>query len=695
VFASRKRAPAPEISTGERRRFEWNTEELRAYSWLSLVLHDAAAWAVTAMLVTSALAAGIDVPMVLAGGASIGIALATGLFAAGLAAGLAAPLCALLAALAAMVRWIWLRFGRRTAAFVPVLLLSGPVGWLLAIPPMTKHFGARLIMVGGFVVAMVTIVAAGRSRRRWIRLGGAACVGGAAIFVDLMVPNTFYPEVHDLNCLITVMAGLLAARPLQRKAVAVPGTRLIAALVAGLGFSAALMTVADQMAPGWRRESAARARYATRLLALTRAMADLDADGFSPLAWGGDCDDFNDRRFPLATDRPGAGDRNCNGIDPPANPTDAQRGLAPAAGDPDAAPDGIDLALLITVDCMRGDAVAQAMPHLVERSARGVYFERMYAGGTRTAASMPLIATGGTGGTPIGERLRAAGVSSSLVLGVNYPTLVDRIGAGVDEVVLDKDQMWISAVEVTARALNHLRKVTVDGKRHFVWVHYFDAHAPSAEAMPPTTSAGVRAAREYYLAGLRQIDREIGDLLDALERRGTLERAMVIVTADHGEAFGEHGLVYHNVSGYEALTHIPALLLAPGLKPARYPNLASHRDIYPTLLGAFGLVGRTPDAELWGRSWLRLRAAPTAPLHRFVAIRTHRFTSGPVAISPMMALVESHYKLVKALDEDHLYELYDLEADPGERVDLVFTQTGLRETMERELDTFRDLDRWP
>jgi choline-sulfatase len=694
VFALRKRA-TPAAPAPAHRQYSWNTEELRAYSWLSLVLHDAAAWAVTAMAVVSTLAVVIDVPMVIAGGVSPRIAVATGVFAAGLAAGLAAPLCALLAGLAAMVRWIWLRFGRRTAAFVPVLLLSGPVGWLLAVPPMTKHFGARVVMVSAFVVAMVSIVAAGRSRRRWIRLGGAACVGGAAIILDLLVPPTFYPEVHDLDCLITVMAGLLAARPFQRKAVAVPGLRLVMALVTGLICAAALMTVADQLAPGWRRESASRTRYASRLLALTRALVDLDADGFSPLAWGGDCDDFNDRRYPLATDRPGAGDRNCNGIDPPVNPTDEQRGLAPAAGDPDVAPDTFDLVLLITVDCLRADVVPLAMPRLVERETRGVYFDRMYSGGTRTAASMPLIATGGSGGTPIGVRLRDAGVHSSLVLGVNYPTLVDRIGSGVDEVVLDKDQMWISAVEVTGRALTHLRKVNEDGGRHFVWVHYFDAHAPSAEALPPTTSEGVRAAREYYLAGLRTIDREIGDLLDSLEHRGTLDRALVIVTADHGEAFGEHGLVYHNVSGYEQLTHVPALLLAPGLRPAHFSGLASHRDIYPTLLGAFGLVGRTPDAERWGRSWLRLRAAPTAPLHRFVAIRTHRFTSGPVAISPMMALVDNHYKLVKAFDEERLFELYDLDADPDERVDLAWTQTALRAAMEHKLDLYRDLDRWP
>src|SRR4051812_9886826 len=266
------------------------------------------------MGVTGTLAVLVDVPLLLFSHASASTALATGLFASGLAAGLAAPLALLLAALAGLVRWIWLRFGRRWAAFAPVGLVSGPVGWLLGMPAVTKHFGGRLAMVAAFVVTMVAIVAAGRSRHRTFRLGGAILLGGTALLVDLLAPPSFYREIHDLACLVTIMAALVAARPLQRRAVEVPGARLVIALLSGLALAAALMTVVDQAAPGWRRESVANSRYATRLLSLTRAMVDLDADGFSPIGWGGDCDDLDGRRSPLARDAPGAGDRNCNGI---------------------------------------------------------------------------------------------------------------------------------------------------------------------------------------------------------------------------------------------------------------------------------------------------------------------------------------------------------------------------------------------
>src|SRR5437870_2561 len=77
-------------------------------------------------------------------------------------------------------------------------------------------------------------------------------------------------------------------------------------------------------------------RHAVRLSRACRSLVDLDADGFSPVAWGTDCDDFDGAKNPLAKDPPGGGDSNCNGVDPPAEPTDAETGLAPPYGEPDA-----------------------------------------------------------------------------------------------------------------------------------------------------------------------------------------------------------------------------------------------------------------------------------------------------------------------------------------------------------------------
>ena len=60
-----------------------------------------------------------------------------------------------------------------------------------------------------------------------------------------------------------------------------------------------------------------------------------------------------------------------------------------------------------------------------------------------------------------------------------------------------------------------------------------------------------------------------------------------------------------------------------------------------------------------------------------------------------MAIVQDRWKLVKALDEDSLFEMYDLAADPREQNDLAWSDVVRRESLEHDLDTFRDLDRWP
>lgn len=133
---------------------------------------------------------------------------------------------------------------------------------------------------------------------------------------------------------------------------------------------------------------------------------------------------------------------------------------------------------------------------------------------------------------------------------------------------------------------------------------------------------------------------------------------------------------------------MPLIVVAPGLPPQRSGDLASHRDVAPTLLGAFA---RAEGAERFGRSLLRLRAAPRARLRRFAIVRSFAAASGAIGTSPIAALVHGRYKLVERLD-DGTAALFDVVADPTERVDLAAHD---RAALEDELDTYRTLDRWP
>jgi arylsulfatase A-like enzyme len=202
------------------------------------------------------------------------------------------------------------------------------------------------------------------------------------------------------------------------------------------------------------------------------------------------------------------------------------------------------------------------------------------------------------------------------------------------------------------------------------------------------------APKDYgtYLTELHHIDIEIGRLLDELSHSGQLARSVVIITADHGEGFGRHGVRYHGITGYDMLIRVPGVLLAPGLQPGVYRELASHRDVPATILGAFGQVSHLPSSEQFGRSWLRLRGAPRAPLHRFVVSRSSRAVDVTGFVSPQAAIVEGRLKLVVSF-EDGLRETYDLIDDPGELHDI--EPEGSIASLRRDLEVYRDLDQYP
>jgi hypothetical protein len=136
-------------------------------------------------------------------------------------------------------------------------------------------------------------------------------------------------------------------------------------------------------------------QFAQRLGRFCRKVLDFDADGFSAVLGGLDCDDWNPARNPIATERVDGLDRNCNGQTRPASPSPAQRGLAPEAGDPDAQPGEIERFVLITVDCLRSDVLSPAVtPNMLVLARRGVLLTKLYAGATYTAAAVPFLLRG-------------------------------------------------------------------------------------------------------------------------------------------------------------------------------------------------------------------------------------------------------------------------------------------------------------
>jgi len=111
--------------------------------------------------------------------------------------------------------------------------------------------------------------------------------------------------------------------------------------------------------------------------------------------------------------------------------------------------------------------------------------------------------------------------------------------------------------------------------------------------------------RRWYDGEIAYIDTLVGDLLDYLKSEGMYEDTLVMVTSDHGELFGEHGLVYHQFSLAEELINVPLLIKWPNEHDQEgSEELVSLIDLAPTMLDAAGL---SPPEAMQGR---RLRSDP-------------------------------------------------------------------------------------
>jgi tetratricopeptide (TPR) repeat protein len=150
---------------------------------------------------------------------------------------------------------------------------------------------------------------------------------------------------------------------------------------------------------------------------------------------------------------------------------------------------------------------------------------------------------------------------------------------------------------VVDRALEWLDRRD-DDRPFLLWTHFFDPHAP----YEPPGDYRLRFATRPYDGEIAYTDEQVGRLLAGLDERGLRDRTLVVLTADHGEALGDGGEKTHGLLLRQATLHVPLVIRAPGLIPARRVNgTVSTADILPTVLD---LVGRPGPEGLDGASLL-------------------------------------------------------------------------------------------
>ncbi|MCW5891451.1 MAG: sulfatase [bacterium] len=376
--------------------------------------------------------------------------------------------------------------------------------------------------------------------------------------------------------------------------------------------------------------------------------------------------------------------------------------------------------LVVLVDTLRADHVGvlgaspSPTPNLDVFAARGLVFEQAVAQSCWTLPSIATLftglhprshgATGAIGGgqddgrwgflsdrvTTLAELAAQAGITT---FGVSSNPLVTRgtnLAQGFETFVEygwdPKARNWPAAATVNAAALDWLGAHR--DLRFFGYVHFMEPHDPYTPANPPPAPADVRPevargwvtdlatritykgapgltppelawVRKLYAAEVAEWDAAFGRLLAGLDALGLADRTVVIVTADHGEEFQEHGRLKHGTQLYEESIRVPLVIAGPGVAPGRVTSAAQGIDLLPTVAERLGL--ETPE-DLPGANLLAAVPMRSAVSETSTAVGPDR---KPM---PLVALRTNRWKLIDAPSLPRR-ELYDLAADPGERHD--------------------------
>ena len=338
--------------------------------------------------------------------------------------------------------------------------------------------------------------------------------------------------------------------------------------------------------------------------------------------------------------------------------------------------------LLVTFDTTRADHIgcyghsAASTVNLDRMAKNGVLLERCFSTAPITLPSHTSILTGnqpfrhgarnnGTHFVPeeavtMAEVLREDGFATGAV--ISAFVLDSRFGLdqGFDNYDDDltnasKAPMFMfretTAEETARRALEFLK--TRGNERWFLWVHFFDPHA---NYDPPEEIAKL-CPKSPYDGEIAYADAGLGEMLALLTQRGMIDETLVMMTSDHGEAFGDHGETTHGIFIYDSTTHVPWIAMHPGLAQGkRIREVVSSIDLFPT---AMELLGVESEVDVDGKSLARELLVDTAkpePSFAYSESMNPLYNHG---WSDLRSIRDDQYRYIKAPKE----ELYDVMRD--------------------------------
>jgi len=211
----------------------------------------------------------------------------------------------------------------------------------------------------------------------------------------------------------------------------------------------------------------------------------------------------------------------------------------------------------------------------------------------------------------------------------------------------------VTGHEVTELVLALLEAAPSD-KPSFIWGHYLEPHDTYVQhkEFPPSK----HPRRSLYDGEVAYSDNEVGKVLAAIDASPMRDRTAVIVSADHGEAFGEHERYRHGFSVFDEETHVPLLLRIPGQAPRRIETPRSGIDIPRTIAALL----RVESPDRWRGRSLTEDWGDDPPEVRPVIVDVPELMN----LAAQQVVVLGKYKVSKFGTK---WAVYDMDVDPGEK----------------------------